>query len=251
MEIAKPCPRINPALIIRGSTLYVYGGVVEDGDREITLDDCWSLDLKRLEEWVPVLPGTMDQQQWKGEVSDTEEGSSSSSSSSSTEEEEVKEEEETTAATVERAIEMLNKQTIDEKDKEENDNEEEKNVKKKKKKKKNDRRALREEMEKLQEQLQLDDIHRTPQIHENLRDFFARTIEYWSKQIAQRPDTRERQLSIKEIKREGFLMAEKRYHELLPILERLNVLEMKQKEAEEEYLLQKNKKNKRGSSSSR
>ncbi|KAL7689016.1 putative kelch-type beta propeller [Plasmopara halstedii] len=40
----------DESLMIRGSTLYVYGVVVEDGDREITLDDCWSLDLKRLDE---------------------------------------------------------------------------------------------------------------------------------------------------------------------------------------------------------
>uniref|UniRef100_M4C6S6 DUF4110 domain-containing protein n=1 Tax=Hyaloperonospora arabidopsidis (strain Emoy2) TaxID=559515 RepID=M4C6S6_HYAAE len=70
-----PCPRINPALMIRGNTLYVYGGVVEDGDREITLDDCWSLDLKRLDEWKQVLPGTMSHQVWKGEMSETEESS--------------------------------------------------------------------------------------------------------------------------------------------------------------------------------
>ncbi|KAI9895938.1 hypothetical protein PsorP6_018894 [Peronosclerospora sorghi] len=43
------CKRINPALMIRGSTLYVYGGVLEDGDREITLDDFCSLDIKRLD----------------------------------------------------------------------------------------------------------------------------------------------------------------------------------------------------------
>ncbi|KAI9905124.1 hypothetical protein PsorP6_019055 [Peronosclerospora sorghi] len=65
------CPRINPALMIRGSTLYVYG----DGDREITLDDCWRLDLKRLDEWKQVLPGTMSHQIWKSEMSETEESS--------------------------------------------------------------------------------------------------------------------------------------------------------------------------------
>ncbi len=41
-------------------------------------------------------------------------------------------------------------------------------------------------------------------------------------------------LSEKEIKREGFLMAEKRFQELLPLLSRLNELE-KEQEEEEEY----------------
>ncbi|KAF1336134.1 Protein containing repeated kelch motif, partial [Globisporangium splendens] len=233
-----PCPRINPTLIIRGSTLYVYGGVVEDGDREITLDDCWSLDLKRLDEWKLLLPGTMSEQVWKGEVSETEESSDGDDDDESDEDDDddfygrrasKKEKvEESQADTVERAVEML-------KEREEEDGEEgeEKKKKKKSKKKTNDRRAIRAEMEKLQEQLNLDDINRTPQMGENLRDFFARTANYWSSEIAKRADTHERQLSIKEIKREGFSMAEERYNELLPILERLNVLEQEQKEAEE------------------
>ena len=46
-----PCPRINPAVVIRGHTLYVYGGVTELGDAEVTLDDCWSLDLNKRDQW--------------------------------------------------------------------------------------------------------------------------------------------------------------------------------------------------------
>lgn len=244
MAAPAPCPRINPSLIIRGSTLYVYGGVVEDGDREITLDDCWSLDLKRLDEWKLLLPGTMAEQEWKGEVSETEESSDGDEDSDEDEEDDddfydrrpsKKEVAESQSDTVERAVEML-------KERDENDDEEhgeEKKKKKKSKKKTNDRRAIRAEMEKLQEQLDLDDINRTPQMGENLRDFFARTATYWSSEIAQRADTHERQLSIKEIKREGFSMAEERYNELLPILERLNVLEQEQKEAEEMHQLKK------------
>ncbi|KAI9916904.1 hypothetical protein PsorP6_017868 [Peronosclerospora sorghi] len=66
-----PCPCINPALMIRG----IYGGDLEDGDREITLDDCWSLVLKHLDEWKQVLPGTMSHQIWKSKMSETEESS--------------------------------------------------------------------------------------------------------------------------------------------------------------------------------
>lgn len=40
-EQKQPCPRINPCLMIRGNSLYIYGGVTEIGDVEITLDDCW------------------------------------------------------------------------------------------------------------------------------------------------------------------------------------------------------------------
>jgi hypothetical protein len=39
------------------------------------------------------------------------------------------------------------------------------------------------------------------------------------------------ELSEKEIKREGFLMSEKRYQQLLPILQTLHELELEQQEA--------------------
>lgn len=231
--IPAPCPRINPAVIIRGSTLYVYGGVVEEGDREITLDDLWALDLKKLDEWKLLLPGTMTEQVWKGEVSETEESSDGDDDDEDDDDEEDDEEDEyddgekadtkgeklekkkaVHAAAVERAVEMLAEKEEDD----EAGTEEKKKKKKKSKSKssKNDRRAIRAEMEKLQEQLELDDANRTPQMGENLRDFFARTATYWATQVAQRPDTQERQLSVKEIKREGFAMAEVRYNELLP-----------------------------------
>ncbi|CAH0476097.1 unnamed protein product [Peronospora belbahrii] len=239
-----PCPRINPALMIRGSVLYVYGGVVEDGDREITLDDCWSLDLKRLDEWKQVLPGTMSHQIWKGEMSETEESSDDDDDSASDDEDDSEEEdvdssktreEKVTAKVIERTIAILAKNEGEDAEKAP------KNDKKKKAKSKREsrRKAVRDEMEKLQEQLGLSDVDRTPQVGENLRDFFARTDATWAKEVMKRPSTVEHELSIKEIKREGFLLAETRYKELLPVLERLNVLELEQKEAEEMYALKK------------
>jgi hypothetical protein len=47
-----PLPRIKAQIVVRGNTLYVYGGILEVGDREVTLDDLWSLELQKREEWV-------------------------------------------------------------------------------------------------------------------------------------------------------------------------------------------------------
>ncbi|KAI9912616.1 hypothetical protein PsorP6_006206 [Peronosclerospora sorghi] len=216
-----PCPRINPALMIRGSTLYVYGGVLEDGDREITLDDCWSLDLKRLDEWKQVLPGTMSHQIWKSEMSETEESSNGDEDDedcdddfeASDEDDQVRVEEDyekKRAIAVERALAMLVKNEGEEVAKKD------KKDRKKAKTKERNRKTIRAEMEKLQEQLGLGELDRTPQMSENLRDFFARTDATWTNEVMQRPSTVEHELSIKEIKREGFLLAEARYKELLP-----------------------------------
>ena len=56
----EPSPRINPCLMIKGHTLFLYGGVTEMGDVEMTLDDCWSLDInKRLAVLLSPLPSPL------------------------------------------------------------------------------------------------------------------------------------------------------------------------------------------------
>jgi hypothetical protein len=65
-----PVGRINCQLVTKGCSLYVYGGVTEFGDVEITLDDCWSLDLNKRDKWRPVLRGNMTDLVWKGNDGD-------------------------------------------------------------------------------------------------------------------------------------------------------------------------------------
>ena len=67
-----PLPRINSAAAVRGNTLYVLGGVLEVGDREVTLDDCWSYDLNGKAGWACLWPGTMHRQVWRGIDSDVD-----------------------------------------------------------------------------------------------------------------------------------------------------------------------------------
>ena len=69
--------------------------------------------------------------------------------------------------------------------------------------------------------------------------FISRTAEYWASEVIRIwhetnvdiVQHKSAELSEKEIKREGFLMAEKRYQELLPILQTLHELEEEQQEA--------------------
>lgn len=51
-----PCPRMNPMLCVRHGTLFLYGGVFEDGDRQVTLSDFYSLDLHKMDEWKTIIP---------------------------------------------------------------------------------------------------------------------------------------------------------------------------------------------------
>ncbi|PNX68699.1 kelch domain-containing protein 4, partial [Trifolium pratense] len=39
-------------------TLYIYGGMMEIKDQEITLDDLYSLNLSKLDEWKCIIPAS-------------------------------------------------------------------------------------------------------------------------------------------------------------------------------------------------
>lgn len=66
-EDTSPRGRMRPGMLVRGSTLYIYGGVTEFDDVEVMLDDCWSLDLNKRDVWKKLLSGTMHLMVWKSE----------------------------------------------------------------------------------------------------------------------------------------------------------------------------------------
>ena len=51
----KPCGRINSCVVVGKDTLYIYGGMMEINDQEITLDDMYSLNLSKLDEWKCII----------------------------------------------------------------------------------------------------------------------------------------------------------------------------------------------------
>jgi len=40
-----PSPRINAGMAVKNNILYIYGGIVEEGNREYTLHDFYSLSM--------------------------------------------------------------------------------------------------------------------------------------------------------------------------------------------------------------
>ncbi|KAI3933445.1 hypothetical protein MKX01_022024 [Papaver californicum] len=54
--VVKPCGRIISCMVVGRDTLYVYGGMMEIKDQEITLDDLYSLNLSKLDEWKCIIP---------------------------------------------------------------------------------------------------------------------------------------------------------------------------------------------------
>ena len=191
----------------------------------MTLDDCWSIDLNRREKWTCIWQGQMHRQVWKGVDDDDSYISSDQAAEDSDDygnEGEGAEE-----------FEPIH---------EEDDDDETDDVKRAKKEakkaaKKAARAGIKQEIADLKEKLGTGNEQRTPLIGESVADFYARTTDYWTSEaantIGQAVANRGESMSSKELKGEAFAMANARYEEIQPVLDRLNQLDTIQKEAEE------------------
>ena len=73
----RPGPRMNTHMTMKSGILYLYGGILEQGDRSYVLNDLWSLDIKKMNQWKRI--NKTDKVDWegsdKGESDSEEEGS--------------------------------------------------------------------------------------------------------------------------------------------------------------------------------
>ncbi|KAJ4961354.1 hypothetical protein NE237_021264 [Protea cynaroides] len=217
-EVVKPCGRINSCMVVGKDTLYIYGGMMEVRDREITLDDLYTLNLSKLDEWKCIMPAS--ESEWleasededeDGDEDDTEDGQSNSGSDS----DETDDEDDNNLEPMKHGAKSLDVGDAVAILKGEG-----KTLRRKEK---------RARIEQIRANLGLSDSQRTPVLGESLRDFYRRTNLYW--QMAAHEHT---QHTGKELRKDGFDLAEARYMELKPILDELAILEAEQKAEEEE-----------------
>lgn len=194
---ADPLPRINACMIVSANTLFLYGGLLEVGDREITLDDMWTLDLKKRQAWECIWPGSMHKQIWRGAAFDDDDSHYSTD----------------------------NKTDRAGGDDDEND-EEEKDDTELKEESRNDgmsrKDRLKAQLMAIRDEHGLADSDRTPGPGESLSDFYERTSKYWNKQTGL---SKESGASTKDIKRQGFVLAKERFDSLSEVLERFIALD--------------------------
>lgn len=55
VQIFQPSPRMNCGIAIKHGILYLYGGMREEGSKQITLNDFYALNLKKLEVWRTII----------------------------------------------------------------------------------------------------------------------------------------------------------------------------------------------------
>ncbi|KAG7211505.1 hypothetical protein KM043_010774 [Ampulex compressa] len=73
-DVFFPSPRINCGLAVKHSVLYLYGGMFEDGDRQYTLNDLYSLDCRKLDEWRTIITDDISSQPWYESSSSSSDG---------------------------------------------------------------------------------------------------------------------------------------------------------------------------------
>ncbi|XVE54538.1 hypothetical protein DITRI_Ditri03aG0089800 [Diplodiscus trichospermus] len=220
-EIVKPCGRINSCVVVGKDTLYLYGGMMEVKDQEITLDDLYSLNLSKLDEWKCIIPASEsewvedseneDEDEDEDEDDSEDEGESASNGEETDDDDDDDDDTEATRDGA-RSLQMGDAVALI--------RGEGKNLRRKEK---------RARIEQIRANLGLSDSQRTPMPGESLRDFYRRTSLYW--QMAAHEHT---QHTGKELRKDGFDLAEARYRELKPLLDELAILEAEQKAEEAE-----------------
>lgn len=81
-KVFQPAKRMNCGLAVKRGCLFLYGGMFEDGDRQVTYCDMYSLDLKKLDEWKIIIADDTSSQEWLGSDSEGEESESSDTENS-------------------------------------------------------------------------------------------------------------------------------------------------------------------------
>ncbi|XP_023392422.1 kelch domain-containing protein 4 isoform X1 [Pteropus vampyrus] len=62
--VVEPSPRSNAMLTVKHGRLYLYGGMFEAGDRQVTLSDLYCLDLHKMDEWTALVEADPETQEW-------------------------------------------------------------------------------------------------------------------------------------------------------------------------------------------
>ncbi|XP_054476239.1 kelch domain-containing protein 4 [Anoplopoma fimbria] len=95
--LVEPCARSSAMATARQGKLFLYGGMFEVGDRQFTLNDFYSLDLNKMDQWEVLVEMDPKTQEWleesESEEEDEEEEEEEAKGAEGKEEEEESEEE--------------------------------------------------------------------------------------------------------------------------------------------------------------
>ncbi|KAI6003046.1 galactose oxidase [Pisolithus albus] len=215
-NLTKPMARYNAMLAVLRNTLYIYGGILERGSREYTLDDFYTLQLDKLDKYTclrsmsTVIPEDVESSSGDESDSDTD---SHNEDDSDTDEDYDK-----TLSDIKSRVAKVKKsqkQEVETGDGNKSPSSDEEPVVVAV----NDLRTQASAFMSASAQnagRSAEDILSTPAPGETLAMFYARSREYWAQKAHARGAIDNRG---KQLRRDGFGLAEERYAEYKPILE--------------------------------
>ena len=59
-----PSPRFNSGLVFKSGNLYLFGGQLESGEKDLTLKDFYCLDTKKLDTWNTIIEDDCRTMEW-------------------------------------------------------------------------------------------------------------------------------------------------------------------------------------------
>ncbi|GFR85583.1 kelch domain-containing protein 4-like [Elysia marginata] len=68
-----PSARMNPSLVFKDGNLFMYGGIFEEGDKQVTLADLYKLDTHKMDTWTVIIGENRKLQEWQDPGSSDEE----------------------------------------------------------------------------------------------------------------------------------------------------------------------------------
>ncbi|KAK4047007.1 Kelch repeat-containing protein 3 [Microbotryomycetes sp. JL201] len=214
-----PMSRYNAMLAVQRNTLYIYGGILESGDREWTLDDFHTIALDKLDRFTCLRECVIDNE-WLGSDSEDDDDDDSSDEEEDGEKSDSQDEDEGDYETSERAVDedfVMNMVPVAELKL--SDAEQAALDAKRAQAEKEDlrRRATAFAGVSTSASRTAEDIFSTPQPGETLAQFFERSKEYFTQKAHEHQPAHRG----KELRRDGFELAKEAYEKYLPLLEEL------------------------------
>ncbi|GAA6002195.1 Kel3p [Rhodotorula paludigena] len=215
-----PGPRYNTMLAVLRNTLYMYGGILEAGNKEYTLADFYSLNLDKMDKYKCLREDRIDSGEWAGSDSENDDDSDSDeddegsqSGRSDGEEGEEGEEDDGTAPIETEPMEVdLDELALTETEL----------AAKKAEKARSEQADLTKRAQAFMgvssdPARKAEDAMSTPSPGETLAQFFARSRDYWTAKAHGAGQASRG----KELRRDGFALAEQRYEEYKPVLDEI------------------------------
>ncbi|EDR01442.1 uncharacterized protein LACBIDRAFT_310787 [Laccaria bicolor S238N-H82] len=219
-NLTLPIPRYNTMLTVLRNTLYIYGGIYERGSREYTLDDFYSIQLDKLDkctclkESAVIVPDVGEESSSSDDDDDEDNESGGDDDSDDEGGEGTLVGDEIEEGGIKKAIAVPVLEVANEEGAEGGHEE--------------GFEEIQDEEDDLRKQASAfmgvskdttrsaEDVISTPLPGETLAMFYARSREHWTSKVFGTSDNRG-----KELRRDGFALAEERYAEYKPILEKV------------------------------